>query len=140
MASAARSSTECRRSTLEKNWHGVHFLLTGTAWDTSSPLGQVILGGTEFGEEMGAMAGSKALRLHEAGDVRLIAKALSDLDHNEFREHFDARELHRQEIYPHGRWLGEDELEDCLLFYVRRLTRFYSAAAKNGMAVVLCLS
>jgi hypothetical protein len=121
---------------LDKNWQGVHFLLTGTRWDTSSPLGQAVMGGTRFGD---SIAGSQSFRVIEAGDVPLIAKALSDLDHNEFREHFDARELSRQHIYPPGGWLGEDELEDCLLFCVRLLTRFYSAAAAQGLAVVLYL-
>ncbi len=38
---------------LDKAWHGLHWLLTGTADDTDTPAGQAILGGTEIGEDKG---------------------------------------------------------------------------------------
>ncbi len=38
---------------LDKMWHGAHWILTGTAWDAAGPLGQVILGGEEIGEDGG---------------------------------------------------------------------------------------
>src|SRR5271163_2074263 len=39
--------------TLEKSWHCLHYLLTGTAWETGTVLGKTILGGTEIGPDMG---------------------------------------------------------------------------------------
>ena len=41
-----------RRSlSLDKAWHGVHFLLAGTVEPDGALLGQAVLGGTEVGED-----------------------------------------------------------------------------------------
>src|SRR5690348_12146296 len=36
---------------VDKAWHCLHFLLTGTAWGGEPPLNFVAIGGTEIGEE-----------------------------------------------------------------------------------------
>jgi uncharacterized protein DUF1877 len=36
---------------LEKSWHALHYLLTGTAEQAPPPLGNVIMGGEEIGED-----------------------------------------------------------------------------------------
>ena len=35
---------------LDKSWHGIHFLLTGAAWEGERPLNFLILGGEEVGD------------------------------------------------------------------------------------------
>ncbi|MER7284053.1 DUF1877 family protein [Dactylosporangium sp. NPDC000244] len=35
---------------LDKSWHGIHFLLTGTAWEVGDGAGAAVLGGGEIGE------------------------------------------------------------------------------------------
>ena len=32
---------------LDKAWHGIHYLLTGTAWEGDAPLDTLLVGGTE---------------------------------------------------------------------------------------------
>jgi hypothetical protein len=43
------------RLTMAKEWHGIHFLLTGEPWRVDHPRGMVILGGDEIGDSL-AMA------------------------------------------------------------------------------------
>ena len=43
--------------TLGKDWHGIHFLLTGSAWSTSGTAAQAIMGG----RETSAIASSRSL-------------------------------------------------------------------------------
>lgn len=38
---------------LDKSWHGIHYLLTGTAWGIGEGAGAAILGGDEIGEDGG---------------------------------------------------------------------------------------
>ena len=35
---------------LDKAWHGIHYLLTGTAWAGAEPLNFIVCGGTEVGD------------------------------------------------------------------------------------------
>src|SRR4051812_40770621 len=38
---------------IDKAWHAIHFLLTGTAWEGEPPLDFLAIGGTEIGEDLG---------------------------------------------------------------------------------------
>src|SRR5262249_21658351 len=38
---------------IDKSWNGIHYLLTGHAEGGSGPLSMPVLGGTEFGEDVG---------------------------------------------------------------------------------------
>lgn len=38
---------------LDKTWHGIHYLLTGTAWEISAGADAAILGGDDIGEDNG---------------------------------------------------------------------------------------
>ena len=38
---------------LDKGWHGVHYLLCGAAEPNSTALGQAVMGGTDIGEDFG---------------------------------------------------------------------------------------
>src|SRR5271165_1779219 len=38
---------------IDKSWHGIHFLLTSSAWGGTPPLSNAVLGGTEFGPDLG---------------------------------------------------------------------------------------
>jgi hypothetical protein len=38
---------------VDKAWHGLHFLLTGSAWEGSFPLNFIVAGGQEVGDDLG---------------------------------------------------------------------------------------
>jgi hypothetical protein len=61
---------------LDKSWHAIHYLLTGTAWEIDDGAGAAILGGEEIGED----GGYGPARLLGAEKVRAVAAALDAMD------------------------------------------------------------
>jgi hypothetical protein len=121
---------------LDKLWHGVHWILTGTAWDTRGALGKAVLGGEEFGDDGGY--GPARLLAPEA--VAEVAAALASLDDDGLRRRFDPDAMTEAGIYP-GLWRGEPGLgETSLLPLARDLRRFYADAAAHGRWVLQALS
>jgi hypothetical protein len=120
---------------IDKAWHGIHYLLTGSAEEGPEPLTwAVFLGGDEIGEDMGY----GPARLLSAEHVRLIANALPN--ENVFVESYDPKAMEKAEIYP-SIWVreGEEALE-YLLEYYQELRKFYQAAATRGDRVIQWIS
>src|SRR3569832_1383456 len=61
---------------LDKAWHGIHWLLTGSADPTAETLSDAILGGEGIGEDLGYGPG----RLLAAARVGAVAEALDGID------------------------------------------------------------
>src|SRR5215831_2317265 len=68
-----RRPARASRLSLDKAWHGLHFLLCGQPEPTAGPLGSVILGGTEIGDDD---LGYGPARYFEPSEVGEIAAAL----------------------------------------------------------------
>ncbi len=41
------------RLNMDKEWHGIHFLLTGEPWPVDHPLGMAIFGADDIGDNLG---------------------------------------------------------------------------------------
>src|SRR5690242_9065614 len=87
---------------MEKEWHGIHFLLTGDPWSTAGPYGQVILGGREIGPDLGY----GPARLLTAEQVKDIAERLQAMPAETLRARYDATSFTKADIYP-GMWERE---------------------------------
>ena len=121
---------------IDKAWHGIHFLLTGTAWGSSLPLGFVVAGGEEVGDDLG-YGPARALR---SEDVLKIETALEPLTTEELRRRFDAERMTELEIYPFGWNQDPDgELEYLLEFYAE-LRAFVRRTAERGHGLLVYLS
>lgn len=118
---------------LEKRWHGLHYLLTGRAWDGDPPVSLAILGGTEIGGDTG-YGPPRYLTPTEVGEV---AAALDVLPREVLTQHYDADAMNRVEIYPFG-WDAAGV--NWLLPSFDELAEFYHTAAAKGRAVLICLS
>jgi uncharacterized protein DUF1877 len=120
---------------LDKAWHGLHYILSGTVEIEAgaSPLSQVVLGGTEIGEDF---SGYGAARSFTAAEVSELAAALAGVDEDEVMERYDPERMTELQIYPFG-W--DDADREWLLDALRELRRFYGDAAANGRAIVTCL-
>jgi hypothetical protein len=121
------------RVSLDKAWHGLHYLLSGSVEPTPEPLGQVVLGGTEIGGDHGY----GPARYLEPAQVREIAAALAAIDRGEMSSRFDPKAMDAAGVYP-GQWHEEGNL-DWLLEALDDLTAFYESVAARGNAVLLCL-
>jgi hypothetical protein len=96
---AADAQGGADRLDVDKAWHCLHFLLTGTAWEGAPPLDFVATGGREVGEED---VGYGPARAFTSADVNAIARALEPIDGAELARRFDARRMNQLEIYPGG--------------------------------------
>ncbi|MEV4481497.1 YfbM family protein [Micromonospora coxensis] len=120
---------------LDKSWHGIHYLLTGTDWQIGEGAGAAILGGVEVGQD----GGYGPPRLLDPDTVRAVATALDALDVEVLRARYDPDAMTAAEIYPDIWTNGTDDLEYLMSHYTA-LRRFYRVAAANDRAVLLAIT
>jgi hypothetical protein len=121
---------------VDKAWHGLHFLLTGSAWEGSFPLNFIVAGGQEVGDDLGY---GPARGLTSA-DVRTIDAALQPLTADEVEERFDAQRMTELQIYPDGWSHDPDGERDYLLDFYADLRAFVHRTAEQGHALLVYLS
>jgi Domain of unknown function (DUF1877) len=120
---------------VDKAWHGIHYLLTGTAWEIGEGAGAAILGGDEIGDDNGY----GPARLLSPDAVRAVAAGLDAMDIGTLRSRFDPDAMAAADLYP-DIWSGSEEFDEYLMPHFTELCRFYRAAAANGQAVLLALT
>ncbi len=117
-------------------WHGLHFLMTGKAFDTESLLGRAILGG----QPMGGKGSKSPMRVMASEDVKAVSVALQGIKIDDLKRRFNPQQMERLLIHPAGIWLSErDEALTHVLGHFQPLVDFYSSAARNGHAVLLTI-
>jgi len=127
---------------LDKLWHGLHYLLTGSADERPLPAGFLLSGGEDVGED----EGDGTPRLLEPAQVRAIADLLAALDADELTRRFDARRMTELKIYPDPIWRRDADPDEAhtplgwLLDAFDELRTFMTAAARAGDAVVVDVS
>ncbi|MBH9579322.1 YfbM family protein [Inhella proteolytica] len=122
---------------VDKAWHGLHYLLTGTAWGGDAPLCLAVLGGEEFGPDVG-YGPARALT---ATQVASVAAALAGLPADKLASRYQPADMAKLEIYPDVIWVRDGaEALDYLLENYQQLVEFYRDAAARGDAVIQWLS
>jgi hypothetical protein len=121
------------RADADKAWHGIHYLLTGTAWEGHQPFSWAILGAADIAPDLG-MGPARYLTPDQV--VRLAA-ALDSLTQEELTARFDPQDMQDKGIYPEVIWVrdGEQAL-DYLLENFAVMTDFYRDAAARGDGVL----
>ena len=122
---------------LDKAWHGLHFLLTGTEDGGREPACFLLSGGEHLGDD------DVLARLLDAEQVRWFADHLASLTDDELTSRFDPDRMTQQRIYPDVIWKRpeeEDQPRGFLLGAFADLREFVGAAAARGDAVVVCIS
>lgn len=124
---------------LDKSWHGIHYLLTGTAWEGEPPLNFLLLGGEEVG---GIDVGYGTARAFRSDEVRAINEALRPIDADALRSRFDPAEMVELDIYPNiwDRASEEDDLFGYCAEYFDDLKNFASRTGDSGCGMVVSLS
>ncbi len=122
--------------TLEKAWHGLHFLLTGTSWEGTGRRAFLLNGGNEVGSD----EGYGPSRLYSAADVIEIARELESVDGEALWSNFDQEKMTDEEIYPDIWDEEEEELKEEYLEYFEELCEFVSTAASNGEGIRITLT
>ena len=116
---------------LEKSWHTLHYLLTGSAGEVDSILGKTILGGKEIGPDVGY----GPARYLEASEVREVAKALKGVSEKDLGKRFNAKAMMAARVYA-CRVGSELKLAQR---YFSQVVSYYAEAAERGDAMLLYL-
>ena len=120
---------------LEKSWHGLHFVLTQTAWEGDPPLNFLAAGGEPVGDD----DGYGPARLLRNADVRALDTALDAFTAADFDQRFDLKELEAAEIYPQ---IWDEPLEDLKEEYgeyLAALKGLVKRAAKADQALLIAV-
>ena len=121
------------RLDVDKAWHGIHFLLTGSAWEGEPPLSMAVLGGTEIGED----CGYGPARYLTTEEVKAVSAALQEISPDDLIERQSPAAMRAAELYSSDG--SPDDLEYIQTYY-DSLRQFYFEAACRGDAVLLCLT
>jgi hypothetical protein len=125
-----------RHLDIDKAWHGIHFLLTGSAWDGEAPWSWAVLGGTPFGPDLG-YGPARYLRADQVQDV---AHALSGLAREELANRFSPEAMDRAEIYPQIYDRDGTHVLEYLLRNYDEVVKHYQGAAAKNYAMLLYLT
>jgi len=124
---------------IDKAWHGIHYLLTGTADGGERPWSFLVSGGREVGD---VDVGYGPARVFTAAETRTIHDALATLSEDALRSRFNPADMTAKDIYPEiwNRDPEEDDTLGYLIEYFRQLRRFLQQASDSevGIVVVLC--
>ncbi|HEX5685175.1 MAG TPA: YfbM family protein [Ideonella sp.] len=119
---------------VDKAWHGIHYLLTGTAREGREPFSWAIMGAEDIGPDLGM----GPARLLTPEQVIRLAAALDSLTTDELSARFDPQAMQDKGIYPEGIWLRDrDDALQYLLENFALMADFYREAAARGDGVLL---
>lgn len=124
---------------IDKAWHGLHFLFTGTAWEGKPPLNFIAGGGQEVGD---VDVGYGPARAFTSAEVKEISAALTGLSTADLRKRFDPAKMMKLQIYPEiwDRDAADDDTLAYLLEYFEQLKAFLAHGAERNFALLVYLN
>ena len=124
---------------VDKAWHGIHFLLTGTPWAGEAPWNFIACGGTEIGD---VDVGYGPARGFTSAQVREIASALVSMPPERLATRFDPKAMMAAEIYPTiwDRDPKDDDTCGYVIEYYDALRAFVAGAAAEGEALLVYIT
>ena len=120
---------------LDKAWHGLHFLFTGTAWEGSEPACYLLAGGDDIGDEDTGSA-----RALEPSKVRRFAEFLEGLSREELTRRYDPARMAALKIYPEAIWTRSAHDEEPLGYLLENfeiLRTFVQSVARRGDGLIV---
>ena len=131
---AAASSGKGASLSIDKAWHGIHYLLCGAAEPTTTLISNAIMGGAEIGDDF---SGYGPARYFSVDETAAMATELSRSTlEGEMTARYNPARMTQLGIYPNG-WSGPDA--QWLMREFRSVREFYSDASAKGFALVTCL-
>lgn len=111
---------------IDKSWHGIHYLLTGTAYEGDEPLSLLIMGGEQIDDD-----GHRILSPEQVMAIVAVLPMEESL-----KTRFDPQRMTDLEIYPQIWDEGEESLDYLTANYVE-LAEFFRGAADRRDAVAV---
>ena len=129
-------SAEDMHLEIDKSWHAIHFLLTGSVWEGALPLRNAVLGGVPLGEQD---VGYGPARYLTPAEAQAVAEALKAIPAKDLMARYDADALVDAEIYPQI-WDEGEQAREYIQYYYEQLVTFFAQAAAAGDAVLLYIN
>ena len=129
---------EGARADLDKTWHGIHYLLSGSAYEGVEPLNFLMIGGRYVGD---LDVGYGPARVFGAAEVSGIAEALNKVGEEDLRRRFDPPDMSRNDVYP-AIWEDDPDLDEALeaiLEHFRVLKSFLNETEAKELGLVIRL-
>lgn len=122
---------------LDKMWHGLHFVLTGSP--TAAPIAGMPLSAAVFGSDTYDAGDGGYATTIASHHVAEVAAALRAVDRDALAATFEPQQLDEHDIYPAGIWLDAERelLTGELRASLDALTAFYEAAQAQGLGVLV---
>jgi len=123
---------------LDKAWHAIHFLLTGSTWEGEPPLNFIVGGGTPIEESDG---GYGEARYFTKDQVIAIANALAALSVDSLLARYDGKELTNADIYP-SIWARPEEQKENHEYISENyseLRTYLSGLAERGSSMIVSI-
>jgi hypothetical protein len=120
---------------LDKAWHGMHFLFTGSDWEGDPPAGFLV----NWGDEVGTIdVGYGPARTFTSAQVLEIEAFLAGTAEELLRSRFDQERMMELQIYP-TIWdhdPDDDDTLDYVLSFYQELKKYVASAAARGWGLV----
>ena len=124
------------RVVLNKAWHAIHFVLTGSRLGGEAPLNFLVDEGTPVGE---VDVGYGPARVLKSEQVRHIAAALARIDPDEVGRRVDLKQLDQELIYP-GNWQRNGFSVDSVVASYRAMRDLIVRVADRGQGLILYIN
>jgi len=127
----------CCSVNLEKSWHGLHYLLSGSVWEGDGPLAFLLAENETIPD---SDTGYGPVGLLSADRVRQVHVALSALADDALWNRFDSVKMSAESVYPQIWDEPEADLRQEYLFYFRELKALVAKAAAQGDALAIIIA
>ncbi len=124
---------------IDKTWHAIHYLLTGTDWESGFPEGFLVSCGQVVGD---VDVGYGPARSFSQSEVATIADYLAGLPNETLRSRLDFAEMQRLDIYPVV-WEDESLIDDEWEYIcggLDDLRRFLAETKSKGMGLLVYIN
>jgi hypothetical protein len=124
---------------LDKAWHGLHFLLTGTAWGGTPPLNFIVAGGDTIGDVEVGYGPARAFTPEQLAEV---SRALDAISSDTLRQRFDPAKMTELDIYPSiwDRDPADDDTLGYVIEYFEMLKPFLREGAERELGLIVYMS
>ena len=119
---------------IDKSWHIIHFLLTGTESECGAPWGNAVMGGAQLSDD--DLGNGEYPRFLTPAEVRDVSGALETVSPQQLVERWDVRRISAADIYPQI-WDDLPENREYVSDFYEELRDLFAIAGQNGDAIIL---